>query len=368
MTLQVLFSDDDELPLAGGGGGFGDLGSALATASKSIKAASTAAGPALAAAGPALEAASKVAGPALAAAGPALEAASKVAGPALAAAGPALEAASKVAGPALAAAGPALQAASKVAGPALAAAGPALEAASKVAGPAGTGRMKKPSLKTKLTKEVKRVANNMFGEYGDIVMCNIKHIYIWGVFIVLFSMAWVRALLVVNRAFRVHIVALGPYLDTASMSNRKTGQVVLLERRASRFVLFAILFLAIMSLLLFLVVTILFLWAVMQIAEMFADEMPSAIWFLADMIRAFCGTDTFFGAMQVSHIKIHGIVFGTMILVCWLYSYVYFREGDLVNATFLRDKFMRCLGTLPLIAIVLYGFHLLHVIVKVCYL
>jgi hypothetical protein len=214
-------------------------------------------------------------------------------------------------------------------------------------------------------KWARKQFESVFGHYGDIVMCNIKTVYIWVIFIALFLVAWVRGLLVLNKAFRMHILQLEPYIDPASNSN--TGEMVVLRRRASRFVLFAMLFLTIMAFLLFLGVTVLFVWAALQLIQLLADSMPDAIWIFAEVLRVVFGADTFFGAFSTRHFKAHGIVLCSMIMAAFLYAYVFFRESDLLNATFLRDKFLRCIALLPVIAISLYTIYVMYLVIIECF-
>jgi hypothetical protein len=239
------------------------------------------------------------------------------------------------------------------------------------AGPGGLADLGSKSLsntwmgKKKMQKMIQNMTESLFGQYGEVAICNIKTVYTWAVFLALFLVAWMRGLLVLNKAFRLHIMALEPAIDPSS--NAKTGRMVSLGRRASRFVLFAILFLTVMSLLLFFGVTVMFVWGVLQLIELLAESMPDAVWFFAEVLRGVFGSDTFFGALNPRHFKVHCIVLMSMITTCFLYAYVYFREADLMSATYLRDKFIRCVAILPLIAIVLYVVYMLYLIIITCF-
>lgn len=208
------------------------------------------------------------------------------------------------------------------------------------------------------------LAGKMFGDYGRVLICNISHMYTWGVFIGILMLAWARCSKVLNTTFRSHIMALEPSIDPDS--NAKTGKVVVLKRRASRFVLFSIMFLMLMTMLLFLSITLLMIWGVVQLIELFADEMPEAIAILADLLHALFGPMTFFGALDTAHIKVHGIVLLCLVIVCWLYAYIYFREADLTNATFLRDKMIRCVAIMPVLMIFIYLVYAGHLMFRDC--
>lgn len=210
-----------------------------------------------------------------------------------------------------------------------------------------------------MRQAAKRLFQQLSGGYGEIIVCNAKTLYTWFVFFAIFAVAWVRAIPVVNQAFRMHMVALQPRFDA--------GNNVVLQRRASRFVVFAILFLMITAACLYLGITLLVAYTLLMLIEMLADNMPNQLWVVSDFMRALFGCKTFFGAFQPRHFKIHGIVLAALIAMCWFYAFVYLREPDLVHGNLLRDKVLRCVVGMPFVAMLIYGLYAARLIIKECF-
>jgi hypothetical protein len=191
------------------------------------------------------------------------------------------------------------------------------------------------------------------GTMGAKALCSMRKAYTWLIFTVIVCMAWMRAMLVLNAGLRVHMEALKPKLDESSGSK----EYVLLENRASRFVVFSVLFLTIMSTCLFVAILLVLCYSTLQIVDMLADNMPQQLWFVGDVIKWFTGVKTFFGAFEPEHFAVHGVVLTGTVVLAFFFAFMYLQEADLRHANRLRDKLMRATIALPFSAVLIYGLY-----------
>lgn len=202
------------------------------------------------------------------------------------------------------------------------------------------------------------------GSLGGKVMCSVRTCYTWGVFMGIISMAWVRAMLVLNATLRIHMEALGPYRDTKAQSSKiskssaAAAKYVLFKRRASRFVIFAILFTTVMACFLFVAILLVLFYSILQLVDMLADNMPLQLFFVTDVIHWFTGVRTFFGAFRPEHFVVHGIVLTAILGLAFFFAFAYLQEEDMKHANILRDKLMRATVVLPSVAIMLYAIYI----------
>jgi hypothetical protein len=199
---------------------------------------------------------------------------------------------------------------------------------------------------------------NMLGSSGGVLICNARIIYTWFVFGCIFVVSWLRAMDVLNSSLRMHLLALEPAKDEKG---------ILLKRRASRFIIFAMLFLMVTATCLFVGITAIMIYTLAQFVEMFAEHVPKQLWFMAVVFRAVGGTSIVLGGFDPMHLATHGVVLTALLALCWFYAFVYLREDDLVHANLLRDKLMRAVVCMPLLVCTLYILYGLYLIVNDCF-
>jgi hypothetical protein len=197
-------------------------------------------------------------------------------------------------------------------------------------------------------------------ETVKLVRCIFQSSYMFAIVMVFLTLAWIRALPILNRVFRIHVMMLGPVLQDDKVEVR-------LSRRASRIIMFAAMMLTLAATCFYFTLQLVMLYAVAQAFELIADAMPTMLMMFSSLIRQFFGTKVLFGGLHPQHLPLHGAVLGALVLLCMMYTMISLDEKDLVNASMLRDKMMRLVYAVPLVTAVLYIAYTIAWISKTCF-
>ena len=197
-------------------------------------------------------------------------------------------------------------------------------------------------------------------ETVKLMRCMFQSTYMFGIVIVFLTLSWIRALPILNRVFRIHVMTLEPTLQPDKKEVR-------MSRRASRIIMFAAMMLTLAAACFYFALQLVMLYTVAQAFELIADAMPSMLSVLSGVIRQFFGTTVLLGAMHPQHLHLHGAVMATLICLCLLYTVINLKESDLINATMLRDKMLRLVYAVPMVTAVLYIVYTIAWIAKTCF-
>ncbi len=193
-----------------------------------------------------------------------------------------------------------------------------------------------------------------------LMRCMFASTYMFSIVIIFLTLAWLRALPILNRVFRVHVMVLEPVLQDDKIEVR-------LSKRASRIIMFAAMMLTLAATCFYFTLQLVMLYAVAQAFELIADAMPTMLSVFSGVIRQFFGTNVLFGALHPQHLHLHGAVLGTLVILCLLYTMMSLKEQDLVNASMLRDKMLRLIYAVPMVTAILYIAYTIAWIAKTCF-
>lgn len=208
-------------------------------------------------------------------------------------------------------------------------------------------------------KRMREALDDILGDTAGTVKCGSQLMYAFLVHGLMFVFGWARSLPIANHVFRMHVIALEPSLQA--------DKSVALARRASRFVVFAMLVLTLSSACLFFALQAVMLYAVSAFMEMLANSMPDMMWILADVIKFVFSSATLFGALDPRHLRAHGVVLACMVIVCWVHAFVYLGEEDLLHGNLLRDRLLRAIIAVPMLVLCLYAIYAVQRFVVECF-
>jgi hypothetical protein len=207
------------------------------------------------------------------------------------------------------------------------------------------------------------MATGVFGGSAPIALCTISALYRFAAFFALLMLSWCRSMLVLQRVYASHIVSRKPQRASTAPLDRN----VILEKPASRFVLFCVMVLTIASTCLYLGVLAIVTFCILQLIEIVCDTTPLSLWWLEDIMRAIFGVRNILGVLHLRYLKVHGVFLIGALAASWFYAFVYIKDSDLKHANIVRDKFMRCVFIVPILAVVVYCSYMLIHIVRDCF-